>query len=763
MRNWKVKRTISSALFAATSNFARIVRDLYSSTAELKILASSNPLSTTNEWTSPYLHMMRQFLTKKSEPSSLSKNKPSSNPTSTLAASLTKAFQLLSENYDNTKQKHNPRLIVAVFDPSSDFDDSWTYVDSDGTSISIYDFTDNLIIDYNGKLGTTDQHKLIKGLDLSLLVFVAESPTKLENPLSDAPTSKKRAASESPSVSDSEEEDLKKSKLLDTAPSSNSAISRSTFSYSNDQFCFCNGKPLPTSKAQSGFKFLYPVMSFVRPSYASQAISNLACALYRLNEVQIYGIPTRNPLSGEQIVLPSAACLLAPMVSQSPFSKYLSQNSSYPYIGHHLGAGTWMTPIKLSVQRWPLYDPPIGFPSQSAVKVTSKSTRNVSSGSILASVTDRRPLLLKPILDGQSSSHLCALICEGTYVYLYNFEDCAMDAELGNSLPNLNRAELLSRSSRLKSMCGLMIANTFSWTTFHTGTDSDMARRKDQTSKTSKISKTSTVELDIGWKDKSIDSPKQRKSSSTAARIVGKYMTTKGLELATRIFPLTDESSILYAPGLPDCLSKHINPIVAAISSTDIPIAFHAALLEHVKSLATLAAHNDVTSFPYTKTAVAKRRELYTQLWTELLTLIASFSDVSAHHKLFMDLVRHAAPDPELAASILPSVPDTPINNFTTSNYTLTRAEGQLIEASSSMDVDLAASSKAAEQQWMKDVESVRHDIVGLKDASWAPGARMHVPEVPLPLAEFPSESLYTRYWNAAKERKELGTHLKRT
>lgn len=752
MRSWKVNRTITSAFYSAASNFARIARDLFSQEAELKLIASSSPNSATPAWNTPHIALMRHFLTNIANPTSTSKSKAQSPATGTLASSIAKAVEILLEDYDNTSYRRSPMLVLTLFDPSEEFDESWTYTDTDGAAISINDYIESLITEHNGNLQPEAKHKRVKTIDVSILVFVAEAPIATGSSPQTGSQQKKRAASESPQVSDDEEDSAKKPKLQESSPGSQPATSRSAFKYSNEQFCFCNGSPLPKSRLDTGFEFVRSALSFVRPSYASQAISDLACSIYNLKEIQISEIPTRNSITGEQVVLSAPAHFFVPQPSQRDLQSYMVQKiTTAPYIGHHLGAGSWKTLIKYSVRRWALQYPPVGFSSHSALKVTPKSLRNASSGSLLASVTDRRPMLVAPLsADEDATDQLSIFICEGPYVYLYDITEGGSKTELGRALPNLPRVELLSRSSRLNSMCGLMNANTFSWTTFNPSASLNTPLSKHPKSNES------IIELRLGSSAKSIDLPKAPHGLATDSGGGAKYRTTRGLELATRIFPVTDDSSLLYAFGLPDSLAKHITPIVAAVTSPDIPPTYHPMLIEHVKSLSLLAAHNDVASFPFTKTAVAKRRELYQQLWTELLTLVGTFSDVSAHHKLFTDLVRHSAPDPALATSILPPVPETIYNKNTNQQAVGTSTKAPDMSA---MDVDSDA-AKASEKQWLKDVESARHDIVGLKDASWAPGAAMHVPDVPLPTIETPPDSLYSRYWNAAKERKGLGTHL---
>lgn len=701
---------------------------------------------------------MRQLLPKTSTQPSSAKSKVQSPSPQLLLPTINTSIQLLLDGYDSSKHNRNPTLVLALFDGSEEFDNSWTYTEADGSSVSIPDYIENLIIEHNEKLGERDRTKAVKAIDVSVLVFVAEHPVKVDLPASDSGNSKKRAASESPSASDDDEEEpTKKSKLQDSTPSSNAGTSRSAFTYSNSPYTFCNGNSLPKTRAETAFKFVRMTTSFIRPSYASQAISDLACAIYNLKELHISEIPTKNPLSAEHFVLPNPGSLLVPTLSYSPLQKFMpSTTKSTPIVGHYLGAGSWNTPIKYSVRRWTVQDNPIGLTARSSVKVTPKSLRNVASGSLLASTTDRRPLFISSLpMDTDAPISQGLLICDGSHIYFYEVSRNDMPTELIKALPNVSRAELLLRSSRLKSMCGLMIGNTFNWTTFNAASDSDPLRRKDHRRREA------TIELELGASRKSGISTKHSTILPSDSHTTRKYKTTRGLELATRIFPLTDDSSLLYAPNLPDSVTKHIAPLITAITATDIPVEYHPMLLEHVKSLAILAAHNDVTSFPYTKTAVAKRRELYTQLWTELLTLVAAFADVSAHHKLFADLVRHAAPDQALANSILSPLLDSTIDLPHSQNATKPSSTGASGASSSAMDVDSASSAKAVEQQWLKDVESVRHDIVGMKDASWALGAKMTVPEVPLPIAEMSPNSLYSRYWQAAKERKGLGTHLK--
>lgn len=704
---------------------------------------------------------MRQLLPKTASTQTSSKSKAQSPSPQLLLPTIASSVRLLLDGYDGSKQQRNPTLVLALFDGSEEFDESWTYTDTDGSSVSIPDYVESLIIEHNEKLGEAEKKKAVRAMDVFVLVFVAEHPVRAEPSSADLPSkSKKRAASESPSASDDEgEEPTKKHKSQDSALSSNTAASRSAFKYSNDQFCFCNGTSLPKTKAETSFKFVRLSTSFVRPSYASQAIIDLACAIYSLRELHVADIPTRNSLNGEQLILPTPGSLLVPALSYSPLQKFMSSaTKSIPLVGHYLGSGSWNPPIKYAVKRWTLQDNPTGLMSRSAVKVTPKSLRNVVSGSLLASATDKRPLFISSVstdVDAPVSQGL--LICEGSHVYFYETDGSDVTTELTKALPNVSRAELLLRSSRLKSMCGLMVANTFSWSTFNAAAEPDPSRRK------AGRRREANIDLELGASGKSNDLAKQPNGRVSESLALRKYRTTRGLELATRMFPLTDDSSLLYAPNLPESLTKHITPLITAITSTDIPIEYHSMLLDHVKSLALLAAHNDVTSFPYTKAAIAKRRELYTQLWTEILTLVAAFSDVSAHHKLFTDLVRHAAPDQALAASILSPLLDPTIDLTLQQHSNAASSAGTGGTSSNAMDIDSASSAKAAEQQWLKDVESARHDIVGMKDASWAPGAKMTVPYVPLPTAEMSPDSLYSRYWHAAKERKGLGTHLKKT
>jgi hypothetical protein len=239
--------------------------------------------------------------------------------------------------------------------------------------------------------------------------------------------------------------------------------------------------------------------------------------------------------------------------------------------------------------------------------------------------------------------------------------------------------------------------------------------------------------------------------------------------LATRVFPFFEDDSILYKPlkhgG--ELLQNIVDPIRRAllrsppevITIEEITVVHHA-----LGELRTWTTENDRRLFPHTSASVQKRRDLYAKLWAELIALSSKYRDISPMHVVIATDIQNIPQN--LRPSTAPK-PDDP------SSSTLSNLQGanSSSKSSSAMDVShsslsttpntapalpptstpnsSAESAKAAENKWLYDVSTVRHDIVGLKDMSWS-GAPMTNPDVPLATAEMNPSSLYAVYWNAA-------------
>lgn len=747
-------------MLSAASEYARVVRDLYTSETELKLMASSNLLTPNSSWNWGLSTLIEQIT---AHQNSSALNEVPSKQALSLSSVLSRAFQVLVENIGNTActQDSRPlRLILCVFEEKTEIEENWTFTDDNGSSVSIPDYIESLVIEYNSKITATSSLKRIKSIEVSTLVFVPEEPYLPET--SNTQSTQNDSKSEKTDITGAESDEEKKSGDISELPTSASCevdYEGLSLSYCQDPFCFSNGSPLPLCKEETGFKFVSFNLSFVRPSYALQAITDLLTAHYNLIEAQISDISAKSLSSGEEHILPVPASLLFVPASSLYTSKYSSYASKSPhFIGKHLGSGAGRLVLNLSVRSWPPNLDLHGLSCSIPTRVTSKIHRHVVSGSLLAAVADNRPILISasiaepPSSDPLSVGKSYVLLKQGLYIYIHEINAPGEEAYVAESASNVAKKDLAPasfQSLRIKAMAALMQSSTYSWTTY------DGNRPKETRVAPGKAQQSElVVSVPLGASGKSANFMKKKPEDSIAETDSGEtYMTTRTLDSWTRVFPLRDEDSLCYSLTLPETLQKSVLFILSAILSKDIPMEFHATLMEHVQNLATLAAHNDVTGFPHTRASVAKRRELYAQLWAEILAIVLKYSDVSANHKFFAEMVKNSAPDQALATSIFENALGSTNSMELDRQDNSTRGTAQNQTRNSEASISAATTN---EQRWLKDLESARHDIVGMKDKSWS-GEAMEVAAVPLPTQTAPPGSLFVLYWNASLPPKTIG------
>lgn len=349
-------------------------------------------------------------------------------------------------------------------------------------------------------------------------------------------------------------------------------------------------------------------------------------------------------------------------------------------------------------------------------------------------------------------------MCHGNYIYSYVLREYDNVSLLSNTPGEASSLiEPSSRNMRLASFSSLIAANTFMWTVWNAASAGQKSGAKYERSNIM------IHPVPLGSSGRSVDFSKSKASEEKEALVERgsrdgedvKYMTTKLLEVWTRIFPLFEDDTVCYAPVLGEALEKEVLPILVSMMRTDFPTEHVAMLLVCVDNLSVYAQNNDPFLFPHTRAAVSKRRELYTQLWMELLNIGAQYGDLSQNHLLVAQRIHASAPDQTLAKTVFSTKKRTHALSAESSSRKGGNIEAEMMDIDSTTTASREQAQREAESQWMRDVSSVRHDIVGLKDISWS-GAKMISIPMPLVTSNMNPSSLYSRYWDQARPRKQF-------
>jgi hypothetical protein len=741
-------------MLSAVLEYARIIRDLQSTDILIKLFTSRTIDLSIPGWNSSYNSLCTQFQQNLLISSKSSSSDSQSTSTPPLRITLTKSINILSEKTKDDVANESPvaaRMILCLFDPNREISDSWTFTDSDGTQVSITDYIDNLILQNNHKAQQDAQLRPISKIEISILVFVPEQPSFPESTILNS-TSMQVDINSKIVQAPEEQATLNVASESKFPPdSTTSPTGPEDGIYYHDPSCFSDGTPLPPSKlVSSGLEFVTADLNFVRPSFAQQVIIDLVSSHHNLSPFTVHGAPFKdqqNP-STETNALPVHLIMQIPSNSLSLLSN-LSTSHMRPHIGKQLG--TQCIPARNLF--WKSWDPHFSIntlPSNQTVKITCTFPHHRPTMTLIASILEGRPLMLSSripaSLDVDSSVPSMVLIKQGNYIHaitLKEYDDVSLMNLEGFDISS--RFDRLTRTLRQSGLDSVIESNTYTWTTHNEGQSPDALRSNKR-----KIN-SSTETIQVGPVGRSALFTKLKELQEADEKVGSSYRTTKALERWTRIFPLFEDDTVCFQSNLSELLQKDIIPILLSMTSFEIPMAILPMIAENVNNLARLAQNNDPILFPHTRAAVAKRRELYTQLWTELIHVAYQYQSASSNHSIIADHIRATAPDPSLANAIFSSNPSSSTMQVDEKIKPLSMMKSALGErASSSSPQTAEKDQKAAESQWLHDVATVRHDIVGLKDMSWS-GMSMSNPDVPQSTVEFPPNSLYRTYWDSSQ------------
>lgn len=692
-----------------------------------------------------------------------------SSSTPTLSTSLSETVRILAKKTaigPQETQSTRTRLILFVSDDRREFDDSWAYIDSNGAHVSLPDHLDNLVSENNAKAQTDPTLLKIEHVEFSIVILVSELPSRPSPPSSSSdpvidPLAANSSASENPNQAQESTQKTsgESSAVASTDTMNDQSVANSNATYHHNPSCFSDGTDLPPSKLiGAGLNFVTSDLNVVRPSFIQQAIIDLACSHYSLSQVAVLNAPLRDQIVGAPETCTTPGFFLLPN-SSSHFNikKHITATDIRPHIGKILGTGSNFEKTFF----WKPWEPQLsihGLPCNDLVRITTVYPTHRASISIIASALEGRPILLasRPVdpVSPQSTPPSCILMCHGNYIYAHKLREYD-DVSLWNTAPKEVSPlhEPSSRNMRLGSIANLLLSNTFNWTISNTYSEFQPIGNKYERSNAMNHS------VDVGPSGKSIDFSKTKvngeNTSLTRTRGTAKYLTTRLLEVWTRIFPLFEEDTVCYASTLTEALEKEVMPILLSMTSENLLLEHVPVLLQCVDNLSQYAQNNDPYLFPHTRAAVAKRRELYVQLWTELLYIGVQYSDLSENHLLVSQRIRASAPDQALATAVFRTkkVIGKATIDSNAKKAGNNNAEMMVVDADSPVDREQA--QREAEAQWMRDVASARHDIVGLKDISWS-GAKMDsTPTAPVTSTMNPA-SLYSRYWDQARPKKQF-------
>lgn len=841
-------------LIGGALEYARISYDLFPADTMLAVKVNTHPGTLGKR---QYWQASPQTWQKTLEQVQMEMQESSHAAVGGLKQLLKDAVHILSENagtLDNKRTEQRLRLVlfVATSSPPSDLG-SWSHHDIDGSSFSIPNYLNSLISEHNANCATNaNLGTRIERVELSLLVAVPEEPSSAtrsdtssrgdlssqmdishselgrgeSKPSSDAtPALQTVKLSFSSELKQNKDDSIKTETSVNasdgrtrsTSPpkgSSSSATSTvasprgqtsndsddSKYQYFHDPRYTCDGQQLPPTATSTETHVSFD-LSFVRPSFMHQAVTELAFSHLNLQQLTLESVPFREPRVGVMQAVSTTIQVLMPFSnlegSLQPALALRSKrsiNSTPIHIGRVLGAGQVLA-MRTKTLRWKPWDSTLSLhslPCSSISRISPVFVSHRPTKSILATVLDGRPCLFyesPPTAIASSSApsnassphpsptHL--LVCHGNYVWVHVLrrqDNMSMLKSADDHLTN----ETLLRSLRSNSMKALIEENSITVTTWSGDAHERASERKYtpfQAMTEQIVEGSSGAPLDIAKGPAPFSLPPKPQSTSDRTSPANgtapssTYKTTRQLEKYTRVFPLLEDDSILYSGRHHDSLrSAGILLIRSLMTRPTLQPADIAPCQEHLKKLQQLAKDNDYRIFPSARSTVAKRRELYVQLWTELLALASQYEMQSPTHMALAEEIRLTAPDPalvllsqQIAAAagdfgvnmegIRPNADPHILQPLPVPRHAEKSPAPLQLSSSSSHPPQTgpASTQQSEESKWLYDLSTVRHDIVGLKDISWS-GATMWNPQLPSATSEHPPSSLFSAYWNQASQ-----------
>jgi hypothetical protein len=744
--------------------YARVVRDLHSTNVPLSILTYHILENPVPGWKCSLSSIQAHIRDKLENNSNSADSSIKSTSDGRISKLLAKSVSLISERDELAPTPAWPisgRIVLFCSQGVPQFNDSWLYTESDGTQLSIPDYIDNLVSE-NNYMAASDPHIApIERLELCILVFVPERPMFPQNQPSSSST-----ANEIPI---SHEEEASK---IDTKPVDDASETRHSTNpldlpetddapkdgiYHQEPSCFSDGTQMPPSKLVSGgLKFVIADLNFIRPSFTHQAIGDLVTSHFQLDQVNIYGMPLKegvlDAIDSRIIPIP----LLTNSPNQSPLFGCLNSDHimKRPHIGHQLGTG--LKPARNMF--WKNWDPQLsihGLPCDRIMKVTPCHPSHLASLSLLGSVLTGRPVLLSsqiPFVDDETDAPPSMILMRhGNHVYIHELRE--RDEVSMLKLEGLDVESQFGRSTltmRFNAMRNLIDSNTFLWTRYQT--DIPSGELSEKSTKSTLL----TESVQLGPMGASEDFSKTRPTQKDERHEQVIYKTTRALECGTRIFPLFEQDTVCFQPDMTETAQRYIVPLISSLMRVELPEAVIPLLKKQIEELSQMTQNNDPIMFfvGNHRGSVAKRREMYSQMWKELLTIAKKHKTLSPVHSALADFIRTSAPDQTLTSSIFND--GLPIHRQ--GNAMDIDSEPSAAPPPELASTDLPprfTTEKDDEARFLNDISNVRHDIVGLKDLSWA-GGTIALSSVPHPASSFPSGSLYNLYWQAHSPSKPL-------
>lgn len=714
---WQLPRSYASVCIDAAIEYCRILLDLFVKQNQINLIINDGKFNRFMNWnekeqTLENLITLLNGVEFNSEPKSIS-----------IKQSFRDVIKIFCEE-SKFESKISARLILLL-----PMKNSVNLKDSDGSLFNIVDFFHeefNLVANKKCK---------ISDLEISCLYLINEEPIMIPN--------KKLMELEDKIEYKVEDQTSKIEELT--------SKSESNFIYHDCPDKTSIGYKLPTSTVLfSSLNFKFDI-NFVRPSYLTESIRDLAASYFVLQRIEIEGIPLRESVkSSVRNVCP--AYLIAPQIiplktcslqltddsesisfsnkdiyeledkfDQSTLDVIKISNSLTKHFkanrihhGRHLGIGFWNYSKTLKLQWIPSNKNMTvnSLPCSEMRKITSNFYSHQSTRSLLSSVCGGRPILfiLENSKDIRTPSHMLMIQDKSIYLQTLRKHDNFSVLQIPK---HLYGSENTLASLRKPGMRDLIEENFLNYSiNFKNKVDS------------SEIQDLREI-IEIGTNGMPREPFKKNENFLTKSIYKNDetYKTTLKLEVSTRIFPLLEDETLCYSSKFYETLRSLITPIRVAITRLEIKNHEIALVNENLIKLLQFTKDNDNKLFPNTRPSVVMRRELYHQLWSELSILCQEYGKLSPlHYRMAEDIISVV---PQAIASI----------NKTSVIQTDLTKDKMVVEDSKDL--------KRSKEYMDRDLINVRQDLIELKDLSYS-NVPIENPSIPLAIPKNSENSIYS-------------------